>query len=265
MTLFTAWMRSSRRWFVGWLVGLSAFTLINVYTYPAVRDQPGFDEALEGMPDALLALFGIDPELSLISPEGYLISQMFGFLVPLLLAVAGVTLGARAIAGEEEQGTLELVLSHPVTRARVVAERLGATLVLLTVLAATQWGLTLASAATIDMRLPTFETTAAWTMSLLFGMLIGSLGLAVGAAVGRRGIALSVAIAVAVAGFVMQSLGEIATALGWLRAVSPFHYVNANDPLINGFRGLDVAVLLGLTVIVVVAGMLRFARRDLVV
>lgn len=265
MTLFTAWMRSSRRWFLGWLVGLSAYTLINVYTYPAVRDTPGFDEAIEGMPDALLALFGIDPELSLISPEGYLISQMFGFFVPLLLAVAGVTLGARAIAGEEEQGMLELLLSHPVTRGRVLAGRLGATLALLVVLAVTQWALTLASAATIDMDLPVLETSAAWTMSLLFGVLIGSLGLAVGAAVGRRGVALVSAIAVALGGFVMQSLGEIATPLGWLRAISPFHYVNANDPLVNGFRGLDVAVLLGLTVLAVVLGMLRFDRRDLVV
>lgn len=265
MTLFVGWVRSSRRWFVGWFVGLSTYTLINVYTYPAVRDTPGFDEAIEGLPDALLALFGVDPDLSLVSPEGYLISQMFGFFVPLLLAVAGVTLGARAVAGEEEQGTLELVLSHPVTRVRVAAGRLGATVMLLVALTATQWVLTLASAATIDMELPLLETTAAWTMSLLFGVLIGSLGLAVGAAVGRRGVALASAIAVALGGFVMQSLGEIATSLGWLRAVSPFHYVNANDPLINGFRGLDVAVLVGLAVVAVVVGVFRFDRRDLVV
>ena len=44
-------------------------------------------------------------------------------MLPLLLLVFAIGLGARAIAGSEQEGTLELLLSNPVTRRTVVAER----------------------------------------------------------------------------------------------------------------------------------------------
>ena len=46
-------------------------------------------------------------------------------MVPLLLLVAAIGAGARAIAGEEERGTLDLLLSTPVSRRRLALEKLG--------------------------------------------------------------------------------------------------------------------------------------------
>jgi ABC-2 type transport system permease protein len=41
----------------------------------------------------------------------------------LLLAILAIGFGAGTIAGEEERGTLELVVSHPVKRTRIVSEK----------------------------------------------------------------------------------------------------------------------------------------------
>ena len=57
---------------------------------------------------------------------GYLGTELFSLIVPLLLIIAAVATGARAIAGEEERGTLDLLMSLPVTRRRVTAEKLAA-------------------------------------------------------------------------------------------------------------------------------------------
>jgi hypothetical protein len=47
------------------------------------------------------------------TPAGYLQGTLFALLGPLLLVMMAVTTGARAIAGDEEAGTLDLVLAQP--------------------------------------------------------------------------------------------------------------------------------------------------------
>ena len=47
-------------------------------------------------------------------------------MIPLLLIIATVSAGSAAVAGEEERGTLELMLSLPRARRRLVVERLAA-------------------------------------------------------------------------------------------------------------------------------------------
>ena len=57
-----------------------------------------------------------DGELDLASPAGYLNSQIYALLAPLLLLIFSIGGGAGAVAGEEERGTLDLLLAHPVRR-----------------------------------------------------------------------------------------------------------------------------------------------------
>ena len=47
-------------------------------------------------------------------------------MVPLLLMIAAIGAGAGAIAGEEERGTLELLLANPLSRRRLVLEKTAA-------------------------------------------------------------------------------------------------------------------------------------------
>ena len=47
-------------------------------------------------------------------------------MVPLLLLIAAIGAGARATAGEEERGTLDLLLANPISRRRLVLEKLAA-------------------------------------------------------------------------------------------------------------------------------------------
>src|SRR3989304_5752380 len=116
----TKTLRDGRRGLLWWSLGLAGLAGITVLTYPAIRDMPGLDELMEGLPEALLALIG---ENDLLSPAGYLNSQLFGAIVPLLFIFYGVGAGAGAIAGEEENRTLDLLLANPVGRTRVVVEK----------------------------------------------------------------------------------------------------------------------------------------------
>jgi ABC-2 family transporter protein len=74
------------------------------------------------------------------SPAGYLQGTLFALLGPLLLVMA-VAAGARAIVGDEEEaGTLELLLAHPVSRTRLLTERFGVLAAAVALLGLVVWG-----------------------------------------------------------------------------------------------------------------------------
>jgi len=256
-------LRLSRKTTVWWTTGIALFLVINVATWPAIEGQAGYDDLLDDMPDAMLALFGIEKGLSITSPAGFLISQVFGFMLPLMLVVLAVTIGSRAVASEEEQHSLDLLLAQPITRRQLFLEKLAAvSLVVLTVGAAT-WVVLAIACPIVGLDAGLADLGAATIADVLFALQAGSLALAVGAALGRRAPAAAVAAVVALAGLVLESLAAVSKVADHLRWLAPFHFVNGNIPMLHGLRALDVAVLLGMTAVAAVAGLVAFERRDL--
>lgn len=256
-------LRSYRRATGWWSVGLIAFMTMNIATYPSVRDQEELDRLIEEWPDALLALFGIDPDLSLTSPTGYLVSQAFGFVVPMLFVVLGVTFGSRAVAAEEEQGTLDLVLAHAISRRSLFAQKAAVLAVVVGTVGVVTWGSVAILGPWADLHVGLVPLAEATLASVLLGLQSGALALAIGAAVGRRPPAVAGAAAFALTGFVLVSLSEVATGLRRVEWLSPFYWANANVPLVNGLRLVDVAVLVGLAFAACVLGVAAFERRDI--
>lgn len=256
-------LQSSRRTIVGWGIGVAAFLLVNVLTYPAVKGQADYDKLLEDMPDAMLALFGMERDMSFTEPPGYLISQVFGFLLPMLLVILGVAIGSRVIASEEEHGTLDLLLASPVTRLRVAAEKFAALAVVVVVIGVASWVTLAVSSPLVGLDAGLWPMGVAVFAGVLFGLQSGALAFAIGAARGHRGVAIAVASVVAIAGYLVESLAEIADVLKPFRWLGAWHFTNGNIPMLHGLRALDIGVLLGLTAVAAVAGAWVFNRRDL--
>ena len=130
-TLFEAALRDRRRAWIWWTVALLLTLVMIAASYGAIEGQEALNRSMEDLPESLKVLFGIDEELTLTSPAGYLNSQWFANFFPILLSIYGIGIASRFIAGEEGDGRLELLLAHPVDRVRVLAERGGAILLLL--------------------------------------------------------------------------------------------------------------------------------------
>jgi hypothetical protein len=52
-------------------------------------------------------------------------------------------------------------------------------------------------------------------------------------------------------------------ALKPFRFLTPFHYYSAHQPITNGFNGIDVLVLLGISLVALLLALATFERRDL--
>lgn len=258
-------LRDTARSFAWWTVGLIGFVALIVAVWPTVKSSPSIAKLHETYPEALKAFTSFGGEFDFGTPAGYLGSELFSFMVPLLLLIAGIGAGARAIAGEEEAGTLDLLLSTPISRMRVALEKLGAIALELVGLGAVlllclEVG---TSAASMDV---SFSHLAAATGSaVLLALAFGAIAFMVGAATGRRGWAIGVTSALGVATYLLNSLAPLVPALESFQPISPFYQYAASDPLRSGLSAGHALILLAIAAVAATLAPLLFDRRDLAV
>ena len=263
MIVFTRFLRDRRRSLGWWSAAMLGVVFISVSFYPSLRDQPSLDEIFENLPKGIQSLIGASG-LSIRSPAGYLQSRFFSTLLPMTLLVFAIALGARAIAGSEDDGTLELHLANPVSRLRLALERCGSMALLVVGLGAATTAALIALAAPFELLdgASAGRLAAACAAATIMALLHAFIAFFVGAAFGGRGRAIAVTSAVAVGGYLIFGLvsGGVIRAT---RFVSPWYwYLNHN--IVAQWPGLEALLLpLGLSALLAAVGVWRFQARDL--
>src|SRR5579864_9489363 len=69
------------------------------------------------------------------TPEGYITFRYMETVWPLLLSIWPILVGARLVRGEEERGTMDVLLATPQPRTRVILEKLLALVIALLLIA----------------------------------------------------------------------------------------------------------------------------------
>ncbi|MFY1637172.1 ABC transporter permease subunit [Solwaraspora sp. WMMB335] len=259
---FTKSLHDARRSLLGWALAIAGVGAMYASFWPTMQ-TPEMADAMAAYPQALLDALNFD---DVTSPTGYLGSAVFGMLIPMLTAVFMIAAGTRAIAGDEDAGTLDLVLSHPVGRVRVALHRFGAVLIGIVLVVALLWLALAAVRGPADYTSVGLGRLAAMCLHLtLFGTVFGALAFAIGAATGSRAMAIGGSAAVAVLGYFANAVLPQVQGLEWARNLSPFHWYLGGDPLVNGVQAGGVLLLAGTTAVLVAVGTWRFTGRDIAV
>lgn len=264
MIVFRRFVRDRRRSAVGWSIGLAVYILSQNAFYPSFKEQPGFAELFENMPEAMKSLFGISDMVPLTSPPGWIQSQVFS-LLPVLMAIFAISLGTRALATSEEDGTLELLLSNPVPRWRVAAERLAGLVVLSMVVGLAASIVTLATAPVLQLiegvSIPGFFA-ASWG-AVAVALLFGALAFGVGGLTGRRSLAIGIPAILAVGTYMINGLASSVEAAHPLRLLSPFHWYLGRNMLAQGVAIEAMLLPAGFAAAFAAMGLWGFLRRDI--
>lgn len=254
-----------RRSLLWWTFGITVLVVIMAATYPSIRETgDALDEYVASLPEGLRQAFGLEGA-SIASPEGYLTSQLYSNLYPIVILVLALGLAAWSVAGSENDGSLELVLANPASRTRVALARyVGAALMVASVtVVSTAVLVLLAPAFGLDEGVPWWGYWSAGLQTFAFVMVCASVTFAVGAATGSKGLAIALGSAVAVVGFLLNALGAITETLETLRWASPWYWMLKDNPIVTEPNLLNTALPLALGVAFVAAGVPVFARRDL--
>ena len=122
MWAIVRWTIWQRRWgLFWWSFGIVGTAVLVLGIYPSIRGQAAqLNQSFGDFSTGTLALFG---GTDFFSPVGYLNSQLIYFTLPLLLAVLAIGLGTSLIGHEETTGTLEVLLSRPVSRSKLLSAK----------------------------------------------------------------------------------------------------------------------------------------------
>ncbi len=262
MIVLTKTLRDQRRALTGWAVGMAALVLLYGSFYPSIKANAAkLDQYMQSLPQALRNMIGRSGAIS--TPAGYIRSEIFSLMGPILLLILAIGAGARAIAGEEEAGTLDLLLVTPITRGRVVLEKFGAMAAATAGVGVVLWVALAVVGPPFGLHLGLANLGAAVLSAVLLAIGFGAWALAVGCWRGKRGSAIAVTVSVAVATYLLDVLGPSVDAVRPLRTLSPFFYYIDNDPLRNGLDPLHALVLVAIAGAGLAVAMLAFDRRDL--
>jgi len=259
--VFLKSLRDHRRALIWWSAGLCAFVAMECAIYPSVRRSAvGLDQYVKNLPEFITKAFLGSIDFS--TPPGFVNAEVFSFMAPLLFLVFAVGTGARSIAGEEEAGTMDLLLAGPVSRRRVTLEKFAFVVLGVAVLSIVLFAALLVGTNAAGMHLGAASLARGCLLLGLLGLAFGSLAFAVGAATGRRALATAVSGGLAVALYLLNALSQLAEGLRPFRVLSLFYYYGGAAPLTRGLRAADLSVLSLTTAVLLAVALLAFTRRD---
>ncbi|MEM9515162.1 MAG: ABC transporter permease subunit [Actinomycetota bacterium] len=271
------WMRDRRLSTLSWTAGLVVIVVITAAFYPSLSSST--TELGESSSGAMSALLGLSSAIDPSSPLGYLWIGLYANVVPMTQIAFGIALGSAAIAGDEETGTLEYMLSMPVTRGTIAVSRFVGALAIMIFSGALVCLSLIASIPLFELGDEVTTTAAdgstttqpgATALDAFNGTLastavgLGFLGLAyaLGGITGRKGPSTGITAAIAVGGYVLYTISNSTGSLDWLAELTPWKWYVDDASLVLGLSWAVIRPVI-LAAVGFVVGAIVFTRRDL--
>lgn len=254
-------LRDQRRSLLGWAVSIATLVVMYGSFWPTIKGQPSMNDFLNQMPAAMRSMFAMSGA-DMSTPGGYVKIELLSFMGPILVILYAVTAGNAAIAGEEDRHTMDLLLANPISRTRLVLDKLGAMILGITLITAVTGAALYLCGPLFGLWIPAGKVAAAMLHLGLLGLVFGALALAIGAATGRTGASRGVPALVAVLAYMVNGLAPLVSWLEPIQRLSPFYQYSGHDPLRNGISGSAVVVAVLTVAGLVVIAVWAFRRRD---
>lgn len=244
-----------------WTLGVIAIVSVQLSVYPTIRDSATeMGNIADAFPEAFQKIFRMQDYTSEV---GYLNTELFSAVLPLIFLGVGMTWGARLTTEEEDDGTADLLFTLPISRVQYTATRFVAALVVLAIVSSALLISLLIGSRILDfsVAMSTFMT-GAWVLFIL-GLLFGSGAAFLGALTGRRAFALGTTVTLAIGFFVLYSLAPLVSAIDATMPFNPLQWTIGTQPLLEGFDWGYSLITLGLTAAFTTATFVLFGRRDI--
>jgi ABC-2 type transport system permease protein len=233
--------------------------------FATVAERVKFAAELQGLPPVFQGMLG-EP-IGIERLGGFMSWRILNFM-PVTLGIWSVVAMSGLLAAELGRGSLDLVASSPISRRKLAFQKVAGYLVALAVsvliLAA---GMVVAFAAFSKLPgdgvgIDAILAHSAWLyVTILFP---GAIAFAVAPLLGRNQ-ALGVGAVVLFGSFVINGFADSVSAFESVRGISYFAITADHRPLAGRYDWPSIALIAALTVAFFGAGLLAFARRDLLV
>ena len=250
------------RWgaMLGWSIALAAFGVMYVAIYPE------FEDKLAVLADiSFYRTMGID----LGSFEGFMASSLV-LNIPVMLSIYIIVTSTGTLAGEDDSGTLELLVTTPLKRWHIVTMKAAALVVVTFVILAFSGACSAFALAWMNNFVAVDVTPTQLFIAVLSGwpvtLAVLMIGLFFSAFLPNRRTASVATAVVFIVGYLGEPLAANVESLDFVKPFLLFHYFDSSAKLFSrGLQAGDAGVLLGVAAFFFGLTLLSFQYRDVTV
>lgn len=264
MIVFIEMLRSHWRSTLYWGLGMALMSLIVLSVIPNVDMLNMYADVIENLPPMLLQMTGMGDVSDIATPDGFIGIGYFSRAL-IIFAVYSVLAGLNITSAEENNGTLDYMLSLPVSRTAVVLGRFAAyALMLLVILLFSFAGFVLSQQLTV-LPINLAGLGLALLNTLPFNLFIVALCALIAVSVRRRNQAVTAASVLIFVMYIVDALGQAAssTVFAPLSRLSIFRYYPSSGVVEAGIVWGTFIPVMALALVMIALTVWRFERRDI--
>lgn len=259
MVLFRHELRQGRVALLIWTCAVAGLLGVCVLIYPEMAEQMETVGVLFSDMGAFSTAFGMD-RIHFGSFPGYFAVEC-GNVLGLGGALFAALLGVCALAGEE--GTADFLLTHPISRLRVAAEKLGAAFAQLGLFTLSSAAVTALCTASIGQRPPLGPMALLFLAHFLLQAQIAAVTFSLSAFLRQKNAGAGLGLAVLF--YFLNLLANLTQKAAFLKYLTPFAWAEGADILTeHALNGRYLAAGLGLALTALALGMAHYRRKDIV-
>jgi len=261
IALYVKTWRDHWRTLFAWSLTLITLISIQMSIYPSISEnKEALQGFLESYPEAIRKIFRMQ---DYTSGPGFLSTELYSMMIPLVLIAVGGTWGAAATAEEEDEETADLLLTLPISRSRILISKMFAAISVVIVLAFLGLLNVIVLRGVVDMEIETAKLLAGTISSIAIGLFFTGVAFLIGAHSRSKGVAIGVVTGVALITFLIYSLSALVDDFDPIMPYNPMQWGLSGMPL---FEGVDVVGSLKLVaggLVAMIWAIMKFDRKDI--
>lgn len=260
MTILKHELRQKKISFIIWTASIGFLMAVCVFLFPEMKNEMGSMGAIFANMGAFTEAFGMD-KLNFGTLIGFYAIEC-GNILGLGGAFFASLCAVNVLSKEEKDGTAEFLLAHPVSRKRIVAEKLAAVLAEITAMNLIVYLLGLGCIFAVGEKLPWKELNLLHLAYYLMQLEIAGICFGISAFL-RRG-SLGIGLGISAMLYFLSLVANIAKPAEFLNYITPFGYTDGAG--IVGDQSLDgvkVAIGIAVGVLGIVLAYTKYCKKDI--
>ena len=260
MTLVQHELKQSRISLIVWTLSIASLLAVCVFLYPSMKNEMDAVSEMFSSMGSFTAAFGMD-KVSFGTLTGFYVVEC-GNIVGLGGAFFAALCGISVLAKEEKEHTAEFLMTHPVSRWRVVTDKLIAVIFQLVILNVAVYLSAVVSIALIGEDIPWKELNLLHLAYFFLQVETAAVCFGISAFLRRSGMGIGLGIAMLF--YFLNLVANITEEADFLKYITPFGYAEGAD-IVNSLsvNGEMLAVGVACTVAGIVISYVKYCKKDL--
>ncbi|ERJ82257.1 hypothetical protein HMPREF1987_01489 [Peptostreptococcaceae bacterium oral taxon 113 str. W5053] len=260
MTIIKHELRQGKMPFLIWTGSVGFLLTVCIFLFPEMKGEMDKISGMFSSMGSFSAAFGMD-RLNFGTLTGYYAIEC-GNVLGLGGAFYAALCAVGILSKEEKDRTAEFLLTHPVSRVRIITEKLIAVLIQIAIMNLIIYVLSACSMGIIGEEIPWKELNLLHLAYLILQMELAGICFGISAFM-RKG-SIGVGLGIAAIMYFLNLISNIAEGVNNLKYITPFGYCNGADIVTNGsLDGTMVAIGIMSGVIGIFIAYLKYSKKDI--